>query len=91
MNATFDKMHTTLTRAQQERHLRDEFVDGELGWVAHERNVMLTAVNEARAAQALPPVPIAAIERVEGSATGHSDYTRKFAWYCAELVRQEQP
>jgi len=32
-----------------------------------------------------PPVTIEDIKRVEGWAAGHSDYTFKFALYCAEL------
>lgn len=79
-----------LTVAQAGRHLRWDVIDGEPGWVLHERETMHAAVNQARAEAGKQPLPIAAIEAVEQQACGHSDYSSKFALYCAELV-QEQP
>jgi phosphopantetheine adenylyltransferase len=79
-----------LTAAQQERMDRQDIVDGELEWVRFERETMHRAVNEARGEAGKQPLPIDAVERVESSATGHSDYNSKFALYCAELVL-EQP
>lgn len=55
-------------------------------WIAAERNVMLVATNEWRALLNKPPVTVAQIERVEQWACGHSDYSEKFALYCAELA-----
>lgn len=38
-----------------------------------------------------PPLTSAQIERVEQWACGHSDYSSKFALYCAELVLDVGP
>jgi phosphopantetheine adenylyltransferase len=75
-----------LTAAQEERPAREYVTDGELGWVIYERETMHRAVNEARAERNLAPLPIEAVERV---ASGHSDYSSKFALYCAELVMEK--
>jgi phosphopantetheine adenylyltransferase len=88
--ALYSRLHRTLVRAQEERPLRDEFVDGELEWVTYERETMHTAVNEARAELGYQPVDVTAIERAEQSAGGHFDYTKKYALYCAELALKEQ-
>jgi hypothetical protein len=90
-NTLLATMRTTLINAQHERPKREDFVDGELGWVTYERTVMLNAVNTARSERGLPPVTVTEIERVEQQAVGHSDYTQKFALYCSELARGEQP
>ncbi|MFD8609751.1 hypothetical protein [Streptomyces sp. NPDC059631] len=45
-------------------------------------------VNEIRAEHGLPPVPLEEILRVEQQAGGHSDYSLKFAFYCAELAQK---
>lgn len=51
----------------------------------------LDEVNEHRALLGKPPVDAAAIERVERWALGHSDYSSKFALYCAELALDTGP
>ncbi|MGE7438012.1 spore germination YkwD domain-containing protein [Kitasatospora sp. NPDC001175] len=86
----FDEMRAILTRAQEERPHRQGFVDGELDWVLFERATMLAAVNQARAEHGLLPVPMESIARAEQQAVGHSDYFKKFALYCAELVQEQQ-
>jgi len=73
------RLARALARAQEHRDERQP-----LGWVAYERAVMLRLVNEERGMQM--PVTLADIERVEGWALGHSDYSSKFALYCAELA-----
>lgn len=84
-------MRATLIRAQEERPNRQDLIDDyEPAWVLYERETMHAAVNQARADRGLPPVPIAAVKRVEQQAFGHFDYTKKFALYCAELVWSEQ-
>lgn len=80
-----------LTEAQKERPQRDGLVeraDGypELEWAAYERGVMQAEVNRVRAEGGREPIPLALVERVEGQAAGHSDYSFKFALYCAELA-----
>ncbi|WP_327066817.1 hypothetical protein [Kitasatospora sp. NBC_01302] len=85
-----DRFRDILATAQAERHLREDVIDGELEWVAHERTTMHRAVNKARAELGKQPLPISAVEAVEQQAVGHSDYSSKYAPYCAELV-QEKP
>lgn len=85
-----DKLLSILTAAQEERPAREYVTSGELGWVIYERETMHQAVNEARAEAGKQPLTVDQIEQVESEADGHSDYSRKFALYCAELV-QEQP
>ncbi len=60
-------------------------------WVEYERAVMHGAVNSMRDRLGLEGLPIEAIKRVEDQACGHSDYTRKFAMYCAGLATNDQP
>lgn len=55
-------------------------------WSTRERGVMRDLVNEERRRREQPPVTAADIERVERSAVGHFDYSRKFALYCAVLA-----
>lgn len=82
-----DQMHTTLTRIQQQRHLRQEVdADGQPGWVGFEIGVMWDQTNALRAGAGLPEIPLAAFEAIERQAVGHSDYTAKLALYCAELA-----
>lgn len=81
----------TLRAAQEQRHVRPEFVTDdegapELGWVIYERNRMLETVNQLREASGSQPVDLDAVMRAETSACGHSDYTSKFAIRCADLV-----
>ena len=68
--------------AQQARRAK---YDGD-DWIAAERQVMLDETNEWRALLGKPPVDVAAIQRVEQWACGHSDYSSKFALYCAEIA-----
>lgn len=81
-----DAILNTLS-AQQAK--RDQYDGTE--WIAAERKVMLDETNEWRALLGKPPVDIAAIERVERWATGHSDYSSKFALYCAEIALDTGP
>jgi hypothetical protein len=88
------KMKGILTQAQTERNSRDKWVESnnplekhpELGWVVYERQVMFNAVNVERAANGLNPIAMKELVMAETMTTGHSDYTSKFALYCAELA-----
>lgn len=87
----YGRFHAVLSAAQTERHMRDDLVKGpnsqpECGWVAFEREVMHREVNQARADHGLAAIPLEQVQRVENLAVGHSDYTKKFALYCAELA-----
>lgn len=87
-----DTLHATLAAAQEQREQRPDLIDGpdgpECEWAAYERTCMHTTVNELRADRGLPPVPVEDIVRVERLAVGHSDYSRKYAFYCAELAEK---
>lgn len=86
----YETFRQALIAAQADRHLRPDLVtvDGEpeCEWAVHERDVMHRQVNASRAALGRPPVGLEAVLRVERIAVGHSDYTSKYALYCAELA-----
>jgi hypothetical protein len=92
LRALSDSLYKELAEAQAQRDRRPDLIDGphgpECAWVIHEREVMLGAVNRLRAGidAGLPPVAMAEVERADQLACGHVDYSRKFAWRCAELV-----
>lgn len=92
LKAATDCLRATLTAAQKERDQRPDLVDGpdgpECEWAAYERARMHEKVNEIRADLGRPALPMEDILRVERQAVGHSDYSLKFAFYCAELVEK---
>jgi hypothetical protein len=85
----FEHLYAALVRAQEQRPSRQDMVGDEPGWVVFERNVMRTEVDRIRADHSLPPVTDDAILRAEHLATGHVDYTKKYALYCAEAAAKE--
>lgn len=92
MSETFRRdlheLKDALLNAAAARDQRNHFdtATGELGWVIHERHVMLDTTNRLRASRGLLPVDEDAILRIETSASGHIDYILKFAIGCAELA-----
>lgn len=92
LKAATDCLRATLAAAQTERDQRPDLVDGpdgpECQWAAYERTRMHETVNAIRAERGLPAVPVEDIIRVERQAVGHSDYSLKFAFYCAELAEK---
>lgn len=92
LKAATDVLRTTLARAQDERGQRPGLVEGpdgpECEWAAYERDRMHEAVNTIRADRGLPAVQVEDIVRAERLTVGHSDYSRKFAFYCAELAEK---
>lgn len=92
LKAATDCLRATLSAAQGERDQRPDIVEGpdgpECQWAAYERICMHNTVNAIRADHGLPNVPIEDVIRVERLAVGHSDYSRKFAFYCAEITRK---
>lgn len=90
MSNLADKFYKILTTAQDKRRWKSGWVEGPEGltleWILYERETMFKAVNWERAVRDLQPVTMEQLRRVEDSATGHCDYTRKFALYSAELV-----
>lgn len=71
--------------------VQDELFEGypEFAWVVSERKEMLEMVNAERQKIDRPPISLKDVFRVENMALGHSDYARKFALYCAELVLRD--
>jgi len=92
LRATTGVLYDILIAAQEERSSRPELIDTpdgpECEWAAYERARMRNAVNEIRTERGLSPVSVDDIVRVERLAVGHSDYSWKFAFYCAELTSQ---
>jgi len=76
----------TLAEQQEYRSLRNEDIDGELGWIIAERLAMFAEVNRLLSTRGLPTIQLSELCRAELRAVGHSDYSEKFALYCAELV-----
>jgi len=52
--------------------------------------MMFDMVTRERAKLGKGPVPFAEIARVEQLCLGHTDYSEKYALYCAELVFKEE-
>ena len=59
-------------------------------WIVAERECVLREVNHQRGQNACEPVDIAAIERAERMAVGHSDYVSKYAHAAADLVFRKE-
>lgn len=89
----FAVLLSNLQVAQSVRHTRGHVDEetGELAWIVHERTTMFNAVNGLRRERGLDPVSLDEVKRAESLASGHSDYTRKFALGCAELVDRDEP
>lgn len=87
---TTDHLYGILLKAMNQREQRFDLVPGpdgvEFEWAAYERSCMHEAVNVLRASRSLDQLPIEEVIRVERTASGHSDYARKYAFYCAELA-----
>lgn len=84
------QMENVLVAAQMQRSKRNEWIDGELGWVIYEREEMRKAVESLRATLDLATLSDSTMDelvsKAEREATGHSDYTHKFSLYCAEAA-----
>lgn len=91
---TYTHFQAVLKGLQQDRPKREGWVDTtirgrtfqEPAWVVFEAQGMHSEVNRIRAEAGQPEVSMDDIWRVEGSAKGHVDYSRKFALYCTELA-----
>ena len=75
-----------LTAEQEKRNDRKGQIDGETEWIVLERRLMIDTVQQMRKEENLEPAPVEEILRAETEACGHSDYTKKFARYCAEIT-----
>jgi hypothetical protein len=85
----FERFLKVLRDAQEQRPQRQEIVGNTYGWVIYERTVMFEEVNKVRTERGKPLVGMYDIVWYERMALGQSDYSRKFALYCAELARAD--
>lgn len=84
----FDALYPVLCYAQHERKYRPLEITDKPYWLHYEKLVMWGKVNTLREEAGKEMVPFSEVERVEQLASGHFDYTKKFALHCAELVIQ---
>jgi len=83
LNNLVETFKKTLMDAQKLRPTKSKWIGTELEWIIYERKVMLDAVNVERFRRGLSAV--LDVNKAERCATGHVDYTQKFALYCAEM------
>lgn len=94
--AVFERLRARLIEEQvlrnERRGTRASCVDSlgrdiwTLEWIAAEHDAMRNLVNDLRVERGLPLIDPRHIARAEQMAAGHSDYTKKYALYCADLV-----
>lgn len=84
----YEQLFYRLCDAQNERNYRPIHSLDEPYWLDYEMLVMYGEVNRLRDAAGKDLIDFQEIKRVEQQASGHVDYTKKFALYCAELVTQ---
>jgi hypothetical protein len=84
----YNDIHDALITAQLHRGERKTYDvrSGEFEWTKYERQIAADKVNEFRNLMNKSPVEQKRIDRAESSASGHVDYTQKFALCCMELV-----
>lgn len=100
LKKTTEKLSVHLAKLQEERDERMVEVDlpdwahrhtfMSMGWWVYEVEEMASKVNQLRAEIDKEPIETEEIARVDSQAGGHSDYSRKFAFYCAEIVHDLQ-
>lgn len=81
----------TELREERRRADRRDHKPAEDSWILAERECVLREVNRQRGFRGYPPVDIAAVERAERTAVGHSDYVSKYAHAAADLVLRKEP
>lgn len=78
-----------LEAIQSQRHLRPiESLDAP-SWISFEIQFMWGVINEYRFAQHKTLIAYSKVADADRLAAGHSDYTSKFALYCADLAVDE--
>ena len=93
-NGLFDKFYRVLTWVQKDREfLPMEFAGTDVNpyWNTYEILVMQREVNSTRKTNNMPLVNYSDVRQLELQASGHVDYTKKFALYCAELAMGQTP
>lgn len=58
----------------------------DLSWIEREEQFMFDLVNDERTRRGLSPIALEHVLMRARWATGHVDYSSKFALYCAELA-----
>lgn len=86
MRTVESHLYKLLVAEQEKRKDRSGKIEGVLEWIVLERQLMIDTVQQMRKEEHLEPAPVEDILRAEREACGHSDYTKKFARYCAEIV-----
>jgi hypothetical protein len=82
-----DILLDVLIKEQERRADNDEILENyEIAWQRDERDTMYQAVNLLREKLGKRALELHDIMQVESTASGHIDYSSKFALYCAELV-----
>ena len=59
-------------------------------WILAERGCVMREVNRQRKLLAYKPISLAAVERAESTACGHSGYVSKYAHAAADLVFRKE-
>lgn len=98
LSKTQEHFQKVLAKAQKERAKRQNSIPHTnylgvksftLEWIIFEIQTMTDAVNQLKQSNGdTNLVTFADVERVEAQACGHSDYSRKFAFYCSELINK---
>jgi hypothetical protein len=89
-----DRILAALTEAQRDRGNRCRATFDPLAnrptpeWVLHERLAVLIATNVERLRFGKQPISLQDVFKAEQQATGHSDYSHKYALQCAFLVEE---
>lgn len=85
-----DRFRAILLDAAKERRQRENIIETKYGpepeWARYERQSLLTAVNDERAARHLLPATADQIRNADSQAAGHVDYADKVSLYCAEIA-----
>lgn len=76
----------TERRGERRRKAQREGKPTEEAWILAERECVMREVNRLRDLLGYALVDIAAVERAERTAVGHSDYVSKYAHAAADLV-----
>ena len=85
----FEEFRAALVSAQHERDYMPVKDMETPYWNTYEMLVMWKLVNAKRYGHDRPMLPFSEVQKAEQMASGHVDYTKKFALYCAELVDKE--
>jgi hypothetical protein len=78
-----NQLHNFLSDAQDK--FRKTYA-GTTKWIDKEHEAMLNEVNRHLTERGRPVIALEELRKAEQLALGHSDYSSKFALYCAEII-----